>query len=164
MCSSQTHAPFVLWPYTCTVWLFAYRMVLSLKPDILFLIWWRFFIWSCLCWCNLLVQNPLLVDIALLNEVTEIQRRISWKNMRRNVKNVAHPFWILNLWPGGLLWNTDSWIRNRKEMSEKCPLMAWKVIIFDACVLYCCLYPVFISSFHLSKGNTTWCLDIKPVF
>lgn len=79
--------------------------------------------------------------VALLNWCDgNSETRRSWKNMRRNVKNVAHPFWILNLWPGGLLWNANSWIRSRREMREKCSFMVWKCD--DACVLYRCLYPL----------------------
>lgn len=38
--------------------------------------------------------------------------------------------------------------------------------LFWMCVFYtavCIQYVLFISSFHLSKGNTTWCFDIKPI-
>lgn len=124
--------------YMRTAWLFSYWMVLSLKPDILFLIRWRFLIWSCLCWCRLLVQNLLFLDIALLHLCDRnSEPKTSWKNMMWNVANL---YWILNLWPGGLLWNTNSWIRSRREMREKCSLMAWKCD--DACVIHCCLYPL----------------------
>lgn len=91
-----------------------------------------------LCWCKLLVQNPLLLDIALCHLCDGNSK--TWRG-RRN-KNVAHPFWILNLWPGGLLWNTNSWIRSRRETREKCD---------DACVFYCCLCSLCPIYKHLSR-------------
>jgi len=154
MCSSQTHALFVLWMYSVTFCIpngtvaqarhsFSNPMkVFYMKPFVL-------------------MQPP------SSKSTFAIQRRISWKNMRRNVKNVAHPFWIVNvnLWPGGLLWNTNGWVRNRMEMSEKCWFMVWKCDYFW-CVFYtavCIQNVLFISSFHLSKDNTTWCFDIKSI-
>lgn len=44
--------------------------------------------------------------------------------------------------------------------------MGLEMQLFWMCVFYTAVriqYVLFISSFHLSKGNTTWCFDIKPI-
>lgn len=150
MCSSQTHARFVLWTYTRTAWLFAYRMVLYLKPDILFLIQWRFFYMKLF----VLMQPP-------SSKSTFAGGNSETDKLEKHEMECQESFWILNLWPGGLLWNTNGWIRNRREMSEKCfgQKNFWCVFYTDVCIQYV----LFISAFLLSKGNTTWCFDIKSI-